>query len=130
MTRPAPRISRRGRFALSLLTLLLSGCTLGPSPAGGGEAQAQQSLVTACRQRADEAYNVTHRDQIYASESQVNTPFSANYQPGIPSRGLSDLFARDQMVDDCVRNTGAEGSRTPSGTEPGTAPAAPPVPRP
>ena len=99
-------------WLVPLLALpLLAGC------AGGqpltGEALANEQTVTACRQRADQAYAITHRDQIYATGSQVNTPFSANYQPDNPSRGLSDLYEHDQMVDDCIRNTGAEGSRTP-----------------
>jgi len=118
MTCLAPRTTMRGRLRLSLLPLLLGSCTvpLGGPPATP-ESRAQQSLVEACRHRADEAYNLTHRGDIYAGASQVNTPFSANYLAGVPDRGLSDMYARDQMVSDCVRNTGAEGSRTPSGTE-------------
>lgn len=118
MTRPAPRSFMRGRLRLALLPLLLGSCTvpLGGPPATP-ESRAQQSLVEACRHRADEAYNLTHRGDIYAPESQVNTPFSANYLAGVPDRGLSDMYARDQMVSDCVRNTGAEGSRTPTGSE-------------
>ncbi|HUN39962.1 MAG TPA: hypothetical protein VMU81_06715 [Acetobacteraceae bacterium] len=118
MTCPASRSSMCGRLTLALLPLLLAACTfpLG-APPSTPEQRAQQSLLEACRQRADEAYNITHRGDIYAPESQVNTPFSADYQPGVPSRGLSVLYQRDQMVSDCVRNTGAEGSRTPSGTE-------------
>jgi len=127
MTRPTLRMPWRGWLPLVLLTPLIAGCTF-PAPAPpSGEAQEQQGLVAACRQRADEAYNLTHRDQIYASGSQVNTPFSANYQPGVPDRGLSDLFVRDQMVSDCVRNTGSEGSRTPTGNEAGALPNAAPA---
>ncbi|HTW72708.1 MAG TPA: hypothetical protein VME47_22710 [Acetobacteraceae bacterium] len=118
MIRPAPRSCMRGRLSLALMPLLLGACTfpLG-APPSTPESRAQQSLLEACRRRADEVYNLTHRGDIYASESQVNTPYSADYQPGLPERGLSQLYARDQMVSDCVRNTGAEGNRTPSGTE-------------
>jgi len=114
MTDPAPRTSPRGRLFLLLLPVLTTACALpGAPPPGSPEAQARQSLEVACRQRADEAYNITHRGDIYAPESQANTPFSANYQPGVPDRGLSALFERDSMISDCVRNTGAEGDRTP-----------------
>jgi len=121
--RPAARVSARGRLAPVALLLMLGGCAIplgGPAPTP--QSEAQRSLVDACRRRADEAYDLTHRGDIYASESQVNTPFSANYQPGLPDRGLSTLYEHDQMVSDCVRNTGAEGSRVP----PGTAQAPPP----
>jgi hypothetical protein len=125
MIHPAPRMPVRGRFCLALLPLVLAACAI---PLGGPpstpESRAQQSLLNACRRRADEAYDVTHRGDIYAPESQVNTPFSANYLPGVPDRGLSEQYEHDQMVSDCVRNTGAEGSRTPTSTglPPGTLP--------
>jgi len=120
MTHPAPRKPLRGRLFLvllpSLLPLVLANCAVPGAPRPGSpEAQARQSLVDACRQRADEAYNLTHRGDIYAPASQMNTPFSANYQPGVPDRGLSNLYERDRMVSDCVRNTGADSDRTPPG---------------
>lgn len=120
MTHPAPRKPLRGRLFLvllpSLLPLVLANCAVpGAPPPGSPEAQARESLVDACRQRADEAYNLTHRGDIYAPASQMNTPFSANYQPGVPDRGLSNLYERDRMVSDCVRNTGADFDRTPPG---------------
>jgi len=118
MSRLARRASVHSRLTLALLPLLLGACTfpLG-APPSTPEARARQSLIDACRQRADEAYNITHRGEIYAPESEVNTPFSAGYLPGVPNRGLSELYQRDQAISDCVRNTGAEGSRTPSGNE-------------
>lgn len=113
MSRSALRIFRCGRLGV-LLSIQLSACAYpGAPPPGSREAQERQDLVAACEHRADEAYDITHRGDIYAPESQVNTPFSANYQPGIADRGLADLHARDRMVSDCIRNTGAEGTRTP-----------------
>ncbi len=102
------------KFALATLLALLAGCALPGAPAPGSpQAQANEQTAAACRQRADALYNIRHRDAIYAPASQVNTPFSANYQPGVPDRGLSDLYERDSMVSDCERNTGSEGDRTP-----------------
>lgn len=113
---------------LALIMLLLAACA-GPGgpPPGSAQAQANAETAAACRQRADAVYNMRHRDTIYAPPSSVNTPFSADYAPGVEDRGLSQLFERDSMVSDCVRNTGTESGRTP---EQGTAPAPNPVARP
>ncbi len=112
--------------SLTLVGSLLAACA-GPGgpPPGSPQAQANAQTAAACRQRADELYNIRHRDTIYAPASQVNTPFSANYQPGIPDRGLSQLYERDTMVADCERNIGAEGDRTPDASN---APPPPPGP--
>ena len=109
-----PRMKQGRKFALATLLALLAGCALpgAPQPCSP-QAQANEQTAAACRQRADALYNIRHRDAIYAPASQVNTPFSANYQPGVPDRGLSDLYERDSMVSDCERNTGSEGDRTP-----------------
>jgi hypothetical protein len=109
-----PRMKQGRKFALATLLALLAGCALPGAPQPGSpQAQANEQTAAACRQRADALYNIRHRDTIYAPASQVNTPFSANYQPGVPDRGLSDLYERDSMVSDCERNTGSEGDRTP-----------------
>jgi hypothetical protein len=99
---------------LPLLALLgataLSACGGGASQ--GGQAEADASTRTACRQRADEVYNQQNRGTIYSPASQVNTPFSNNYLPDESDRGLSQLFVHDKMVSDCVRNTGTGAERS------------------
>jgi hypothetical protein len=106
-------MSRCDTLPLVLLLSVLAACD-GPAPLpASGQARADAQTVAACRQRADDVYNMRHRDTIYAPPSDVNTPFSANYAPGSEDRGLSQLFERDSMMSDCVRNTGAEGNRTP-----------------
>jgi hypothetical protein len=91
----------------------LSGCDRPPQTA---QAQADAETRAACEKRANEAYDVRNRGDIYSTQSQVNTPYSANYTPDIGSRGLSDLFVHDRMVSDCVRNTGTGTDRTPPAT--------------
>jgi hypothetical protein len=115
MNRPRPspgRVLPMGFVAL-LTVVALSGCDA-PSPTG--QAQADSATRVACEKRAEQAYEQQNRAQIYAPQSQVNTPYSANYTPDVSNRGLSDLFVHDRMVSDCVRNTGtgAERSRPPS----------------
>ncbi len=53
----------------------------------------------------------SHRDTIYTISSR-DSPYSANYTPGVTDRGLAQRFGRDNMVRDCVRNTGTETDRS------------------
>jgi hypothetical protein len=96
---------------LLLATILaLSACD---APPQSPQAQADAATRNACRQRAEQAYEQQNRAAIYSPPATVNTPYSANYTPSQTDRGLSDLFANDRMVSDCVRNTGTGSERTP-----------------
>jgi hypothetical protein len=114
-----------GRLGLVLLmgALALSACA-GPSQQGG-QAQADAETRAACQARAEQAYNQRNRAEIYGPQSQVNTPYSANYVPSMSDRGLSDLFAHDRMVSDCIRNTGTSSDRDQPASSPSPAPATP-----
>jgi hypothetical protein len=104
---PHRRVAPLGLLAAAVV---LSACDIGPP---GGQAQANAATVAACRQRAEQAYEQQNRGQIYSPASQVNTPYSGSYLPDNTNRGLSDVFAHDRMVSDCVRNTGTGAERTP-----------------
>lgn len=107
------------RLIVLLLPMALLQCA--PPPAPTGQSKADAATLNACRERADAAYDRTHRDSIYSISSR-DSPFSANYTPGVVDRGLPQRYGRDSMVRDCVRNTGTETDRTPGG------PAAPSTP--
>ncbi|MBV9248682.1 MAG: hypothetical protein JO227_05475 [Acetobacteraceae bacterium] len=92
-----------------LLWVALAACN-GPAPQNP-QAQANAATLAACRQRADQVYERQNRGRIYSPQSAVNTPYSAGYAPGQTDIGLSQLFARDSMIRDCVRNTGTETQR-------------------
>jgi hypothetical protein len=115
-------------------SVLLSGCQNAPPPPASGQAQADAQTRMACQQRAEQAYDQQNRADIYSPQSSVNTPFSANYTPGISDRGLSQVFAHDRMVNDCIRNTGTGAERAPPGapvnSPPGTRPPAATAPAP
>lgn len=98
------------RLVALLLPLALSQCA--PPPALTGQTKADAATLNACRERADAAYDRTHRDSIYSISSR-DSPFSANYTPEVVDRGLSQRYGHDSMVRDCVRNTGTETDRTP-----------------
>ncbi len=97
-------------IGMLLGAITLSACDHAPP---SGQAQADAATRAACRQRAGQAYEQQNRGQIYSTQSQVNMPYSANYVPDVPNRGLSDVFAHDRMVSDCVRNTGTDVQRPP-----------------
>jgi len=102
--------------------VVLSACDVRPQSA---QAQADAATRAACQQRAEQAYEQQNRAAIFSPPPSVNTPFSANYVPSQTDRGLSDQFAHDRMVSDCVRNTGtgAERSQPPGRIPPPTPPA-------
>jgi hypothetical protein len=91
-----------------------------PSP----QARADAATLAACREHADTAYNRNNRDSIYTISS-ANSPYSANYTPGLVTRGLAQRYGFENMVRDCVRNTGADTDPTATAT-----PALPPPPPP
>jgi hypothetical protein len=104
---------------LLLPILILAQCAPPPEPTG--QERADAATMTACREHADAVYDRTHRDSIYSITSR-DSPFSANYTPGVVDRGLPQRYGRDNMVTDCVRNTGTETSRTPSAAPPPATP--------
>lgn len=112
------------RFAAWIGALLgaaaVSGCQTSPVT---GQAAADAQTRVACRQRAEQIYSEQNRAAIYSPQSQVNTPQSGNYTPVVTDRGLSDLFANNQMVSDCIRNTGTGAELTQPAGSPSKAPA-------
>jgi hypothetical protein len=103
-------------MGILLGALALAGCNAAPR---SGQAQADAETRAACQQRAEQAYEQRNRADIYSPPATVNTPYSANYMPSMTNRGLSDLYAHDRMVNDCIRNTGTTGDRTVPTTPPG-----------
>ncbi|HYZ21102.1 MAG TPA: hypothetical protein VE690_02990 [Rhodopila sp.] len=90
---------------LLLGAVILAACEARPPLTG--QAQADAETRVACEQRAEAVYNQQNRADIYSPAPSVNTPFSANYLPGQSDRGLSQLFAHDRLVSDCIRNKGS-----------------------
>ena len=90
-----------------LLPMLLALAQCAPAPPPVGQARADAATLAACREHADAVYDRQHRDTIYTISS-ANTPYSANYTPGLVDRGLPQRYGYEVMTRDCVRNTGIE----------------------
>jgi hypothetical protein len=105
--------------------LALIACTTAPPTP---ESVTARATVAACRQQANATYAVQNRDQIY-SMNDLSAPQSSIGLSQDPMRGLSDRYAQERMVQDCIRNTGTQTNRaalTPAGAA--GAPAAPVAP--
>jgi hypothetical protein len=111
-------MSRQTIPLLLPLMLTLAHCT---PPPPSPQARADAATLAACREHADTAYNRNNRDSIYTISS-ANSPYSANYTPGLVTRGLAQRYGFENMVRDCVRNTGADTDPTVT-TAPAPAPA-------
>jgi hypothetical protein len=108
------------RLTMLLLSVLaLAQCT--PPPPPTGQAKADAATLTACREHADQVYNRNNRDAIYTISNR-DTPFSANTSSGITDRGLAQRYANENLVRDCVRNTGTETDRSPTTSPPPATP--------
>jgi hypothetical protein len=98
-------------LAVPLIALALGACSFGAPPPSKS---ASQATMAACRERAEDVYIRQNRDLIYENDNST-TPYSAGPSTGLPMHGLSSQFAHQQMIDDCVRNTGTQTQRNDEG---------------
>ncbi len=85
--------------AVLLSVLALAGCA---ERAGRGDPR----LEDACRVAADRVYDTQHRGDVYSGQANTNSPSSGMYAPGGNTQTLGHIFARDNMIRDCVRHGG------------------------
>lgn len=104
-------IRRLTGLVLALATV--AACQAPPAPVApaGREGRADAANIAHCRQRAEEIYVTRNRDALYRADSSA-TPFSGANLPSSSSRNLSDRYAMDRMIADCVRNTGERSDPT------------------
>ena len=106
------------RPAMLLLGLAMAGCQ-GPPPPTSADAAVRAD----CRQQVEREYNAQNRVDLTRRDER-DFAFAGTYNPGIASRGLGAAFHRDQMVDNCLRASGATGVQPRPGIGPTFSPAA------
>jgi len=97
---------RARRMSGWCLLIGLGGCAFGASP----QSHTDRATLAACRDHASQVYDRNNRGAIY-SINQAGLPFSDSYVPGNQTIDLAARYHNDQVVDDCVRNTGTETNR-------------------
>jgi hypothetical protein len=97
---------RTRRMLAWCLLIGLGGCAFGASP----QSHTDRATLAACRDHASQVYDRNNRGAIY-SINQAGLPYSDSYVPGNQTNDLAARYHNEQVVDDCVRNTGTETNR-------------------
>ncbi len=93
---------------------VLGACGAPPPETMTGQQRADAALRSACREHADAVYDRNNRDQIYRIGTR-DTPYSGQYNAASIDAGLSQRYAHQNLIRDCIRNTGTETDRTEPG---------------
>lgn len=102
--------------ALLSLAPMLGGCAQHSAPLSVTE----RETIAACRSHADEVYDRLNRGAIYRIPDN-SAPNSSIGLVGDPTGVLSDRYARDRMIDRCVRGVAPSGTAVaPSSAPPGS----------
>lgn len=104
---------RSTSFALLAVPVLalLAGCQPPPPRPVVGASRTDAAAAAYCRQRAQEVYEAQNRGSRLSID-QRDTPFSGAYLPNSETRGLSERYAMDAMIADCIRNSANRGQST------------------
>jgi hypothetical protein len=88
---------------LALLAVLAVSACSAPAPRAG----ISQAQTAACRQRSDTVYLSQNRATLYRADSYATSTRDAPMGGGlsqVPSSGLSERYAHDQLLDACLRS--------------------------
>jgi hypothetical protein len=97
----------RVRRALACCLLVgLGGCAFPASP----RSHTDRATLAACRDHANQVYETRNRGDLYTI-NQTGLPYSASYLAGNQTNDLAARFSNEQIIDDCIRNTGTGISR-------------------
>ena len=89
-----------GLLTLLALASSLAACQQPSRP------QPSAAATTACRAEVDRVYAAQNRADLSARD-QRDTPFAANYLPGVTTQGLGARYGRDNLLGSCLDNAGA-----------------------
>ena len=102
------------RLAILFGLAALAGCA---RPQSSAETSGDARALAACRARADSVYEQQNRGAVFTATDSRDSPKSGNYVSGVTTRGLGDRFGRDQMIDDCLRVSGAASGAASAGVD-------------
>ncbi len=100
----------------AVLAMSLAGCYRPPPPT-----QADANIKADCRQQMERQYNAQNRVDLTRRDER-DFAFAGSYNNGISSRGLGAEYGREQMVTDCLRSAGDNGSAPTPGVGPAFSP--------
>ena len=111
------------RILLPLALLLaLGGCAAPP------RSHADAAQRVACQHRADEVFNTQNRDAVFRADTYATSgrdaPFGGGGYLNAPS--LSDRYAREQLVDNCLSVRSGAPAGEPAAPSPTITDAPPP----
>jgi hypothetical protein len=111
------RMTRQRIVLAAGLLAGLGGCAFPSAP----QSHTDRATVAACRAYASRVYDRNNRGDIY-SINQTGLPYSNSYQPNYQTNDLAAKYRNDELIDDCVRNTGtgstSDDTVTPSAERP------------
>ncbi len=114
-------------FALLAPLAALAACQAPPPRiSAGGGGPSDPNAAAYCRQQAEDVYNAQNRGARFQTDNR-DSPFSGAYSPNTASRGLSDRYAMDNMVRDCMRNSAARQANPEAQAAPTSAPTSAPA---
>jgi hypothetical protein len=100
-------MTRSPRRCACLLLAMLGGCSLWPA---SPRSRTDQATLAACRSYASQVYDRQNRGTIY-SINQSGLPFSNSYLAENQTATLAAQYANENLIDDCIRNTGTQINR-------------------
>ena len=109
---------------LSMIPAVAAALTLGACQRPASRTQpspATTAALNACRAETDRVYAAQNRVDL-STRDERDTPFAANYLPGVTTRGLGARYGRDNMLGSCLDNVGAPrpaASSATTGSTPG-----------
>lgn len=111
---------KRTTASALVLVLALGACAQRSSPLSVTD----RDTIAACQDHADQVYDRLNRGAIY-SVGDNGAPYSGTGLVGNPTAGLSDRYARDRMVERCVRVAPSGAAVAPSVPPPPASPTSP-----
>ena len=134
---------RRHLFGAALAPALIVALAAGLAGCGPQRSHGEQAQYDACRARAEQVYTEQNRGDVYQQDAFAgggrDTPFAGSSLYAASNDALGGRFAREQMIDRCVRGAagnvgstldGADPTRAETPAAPDTAPSHRPAPNP